>query len=49
MSQSAEGGVIVTVGASQYTGVDEVPDAEVKAVIRAAIAEWEKKYTPGLR
>ena len=49
MSQSAEGGVIVTVGASQYTGVDEVPDAEVKSLIRAAIAEWEKKYTPGLR
>lgn len=49
MSQSAEGGVIVTVGASQYLGVDDVPDADVKAVIRAAIAEWEKKYTPGLR
>lgn len=48
MSQSAEGGVIVTVGASQYFGVDEVPDTDVKALIRAAIAEWEKKYTPGL-
>ena len=49
MSQSAEGGVIVTIGASQYAGVDEVPDVEVKALIRAAIADWEKKYTPGLR
>jgi len=25
-----------------------VPDAEVKAAIRAAISEWENKYTPGL-
>lgn len=49
MGQSAEGGVIVTIGASQYAGVDEVPDAEVKALIRAAIADWEKRYTPGLR
>lgn len=48
MSQSAEGGVIVSIGTSQYFGVDEVPDAEVKALIRAAIADWEKKYTPGL-
>ncbi len=49
MSQSAEGGVIVTVGASQYFGVDEVPDADVKSFVRAAVAEWEKKYTPGLQ
>jgi hypothetical protein len=49
LSQSPEGGVLVTVGASQFAGVDEVPDAEVKAMIRAAIAEWEKKYTPGLK
>lgn len=48
MSQSAEGGVIVTVGASQYFGVDDVPDAEIKSFIRTAIKEWEKKYTPGL-
>ncbi len=49
LSQSPEGGVLVTVGASQFAGVDEVPDAEVKAMIRAAIADWEKKYTPGLK
>jgi len=25
-----------------------VPDEQIKATIRAAIAEWENKYTPGL-
>jgi hypothetical protein len=48
LTQSPEGGVIVYVGLTRYTGVDEVPDADVKAAIRAAIAEWEDKYTPGL-
>ncbi|HEX8992561.1 MAG TPA: hypothetical protein VF784_12855 [Anaerolineales bacterium] len=45
--ESAQGGAMVMVGLSRYTGVGEVPDPEVQAVIRAAIAEWEKKYTPG--
>jgi hypothetical protein len=48
LTQSPEGGVIVYVGLTRYSGVDEVPDAEVKAAIRAAISEWEDKYTPGL-
>jgi hypothetical protein len=48
LTQSPEGGVIVYVGLTRYTGVDEVPDAEVRAAIRAAISEWENKYTPGL-
>lgn len=48
LSQSPEGGVIVHVGLDKYAGVDEVPDAGIKSAIRAAIAEWEKKYTPGL-
>jgi hypothetical protein len=48
LTQSPDGGVIVHVGLTRYRGVDEVPDAEVKAAIRAAISEWEDKYTPGL-
>ena len=48
LTQSAEGGVIVYVGLTRYHGVDEVPDPEIKAAIRAAITEWEDKFTPGL-
>ena len=49
LTQSPEGGVMVYVGLTPYHGVDEVPDAEIKAAIRAAISEWEDKYTPGLQ
>jgi hypothetical protein len=48
LTQSPEGGVIVYVGLTRYNGIDEVPDPEIKAAIRAAITEWENKYTPGL-
>ncbi len=45
--ESAQGGAMVVVGLNRYPGVGDVPDPEVQALIRAAIAEWEKKYTPG--
>lgn len=48
LSQSPEGGVMVYVGLTKYMGIDEVPDPEIKAAIRAAITDWENKYTPGL-
>lgn len=48
LAQSPEGGVIVYIGLTKYMGIDDVPDPEVKAAIRAAITEWENKYTPGL-
>ena len=48
LAQSPEGGVTVYVGLTKYMGIEDVPDPEVKAAIRAAIAEWENKYTPGL-
>jgi hypothetical protein len=48
LTQSPEGGVIVYVGLTRYNGMDDVPDPEIKAAIRAAISEWEDKYTPGL-
>ena len=48
MIESPGGGVFVYVGLNKFEGIDSVPDEEVKTVIRAAIAEWERKYTPGL-
>jgi len=42
------GGVMVMVGLNKYEGVGDVPDPAIKAVLQAAVAEWEKKYTPGL-
>lgn len=48
LTQSSEGGVNVYVGLTRYNGVDDVPDPAIKAAIRAAISEWEDKYTPGL-
>jgi hypothetical protein len=48
LTQSPEGSVNVYVGLTRYNGIDDVPDAAIRAAIRAAIAEWENKYTPGL-
>ncbi len=45
--ESSNGGAMVIVGLNRYPGVGDVPEPEVQAAIRAAIAEWEKKYTPG--
>ena len=47
LQESPEGGVIVWVGVAKYGAIDEVPDEQIKAALRAAIAEWENKYTPG--
>jgi hypothetical protein len=49
LAQSPEGGVNVYVGLTRYLAIEDVPDAQIKAAIRAAIAEWEDKYTPGLK
>ena len=35
-------GVIVWVGMDKYEGIDEVPDKDIRIVIRAAVSEWEK-------
>jgi hypothetical protein len=48
LAESPDGGVIVWDGVKKYSGVSEVTDPQVQAMIRAAIAEWEKKYTPGV-
>ncbi len=48
VNESPEGGVQVDVGLEKFAAIDDITDPEVKAFIRAAVAEWEKKFTPGL-
>ena len=38
-------GMVVLVGLDQYEGVDEVPDEEIRSVIKAAVAEWERRVS----
>ena len=48
LQESAEGGVLVWVGLEKFQSVDEVTDEAIKSAIRAAIVEWENRFTPGL-
>ena len=48
LQESLRGGVEVYVGIQKYDSIDDVPDEAIKSLIRAAIAEWEEKFTPGM-
>ncbi len=48
LNDSAQGGLEVQIGARTFETIDDVPNEEIKSAIRAAIAEWEKKYVPGM-
>lgn len=48
LQESIQGGVEVYVGLEKFSTIDDVTDDVIKTAIRAAIAEWENKYTPGL-
>lgn len=47
LQESPEGGVIVWVGIQKFAGIEDLPDEQIKAAIRAAISTWENRYTPG--
>ena len=43
ITQDPHGGIMVLLNGWQYSGLDSVPDVEIKALIRAAAAEWERR------
>jgi hypothetical protein len=45
LSEDPKRGVIVSVGAIEYEGIDMVPDYAVQAQIRAAVAAGEKSQS----
>lgn len=47
LQDSSQGGLEVYIGLQKYETIEDVPDANVKSIIRESIAEWEKKYVPG--
>ena len=48
LHDSPQGGVEVYIGIQKYETIDDVPDETIKKAIRAAVAEWEQKFTPGM-
>ncbi|MFH1633598.1 MAG: hypothetical protein ABIG63_06255 [Chloroflexota bacterium] len=36
-------GMVVMVGLNQYEEIDDVPDESIRALIRSAVAEWERR------
>jgi hypothetical protein len=45
LKDGPHGEVIVVVGTLEYDGIDAVPDAEIQAIIRQSVADWEKTPT----
>ncbi len=43
MEEGNLGEVIVVVGKNRYNGVDEVPEPEIRVIIKSSISDWEKK------
>lgn len=43
LSEDPDRGVVVWVGLERYSGIDEVPMKDVQGILRAAVAEWERR------
>ena len=48
LQDAPSGGLEVLIGEKKYDTIDDVPDPNIKSAIRAAIAEWEQTYVPGV-
>lgn len=46
LAETASLGLEVRVGKQRYDGIEAVPDAQVRQVIRSAIAEWQRRAQP---
>ncbi|MFZ2097264.1 MAG: hypothetical protein WAV05_11575 [Anaerolineales bacterium] len=49
VNDAPDKGVMVTVDGEKYPGVKDVPDEEVRNLIRSAVVEWEKAGKPSSR
>lgn len=43
LSESPTKGAVVMIGRTAYPGIDEIPDEEVKEMIRQSVTEWETR------
>lgn len=43
ITQDLRDGIVVWLDGGRYPGLDSVPDAEIRKLIRAAAAEWERR------
>jgi hypothetical protein len=43
MKDSLDGGLLVWVGLQQYASIDEVPDPEIRQLLRQSVEEWERR------